>query len=397
MKLSKKLEDKLEKRNENQSLRTLRESQVLVDFSSNDYLGLSRSQTIFDATHNYLKQHNILENGATGSRLISGNHSLYKTTEDFLCKFHQSEAALIFNSGYDANVGFFSSVPQRGDVILYDEYVHASIRDGILLSNAKSYKFKHNNTEDLKEKIFRFTRNENSSHTEPVEVYIVTESVFSMDGDSPDLILISEICKKHNAFLIVDEAHAIGVFGENGCGKIQNFDVQKNVFARIITFGKALGSHGAAILGGSKLKEYLINFARSFIYTTGLPPHSLATTLSAYDFLAVSSSGAENILKLKENILFFNEELKRLELKKSFIQSHSAIHSCVIPGNEKVKTIAKQLQQKGFDVKPILSPTVPENQERIRFCLHSYNSFEEITQVLKALCILADVMSLRTK
>jgi 8-amino-7-oxononanoate synthase len=381
MKLPKKLEDKLEKRSLNQSLRKLGTQQSGVDFSSNDYLGLSQSQTVFKNTQNYLKEHAIFQNGATGSRLISGNHSLYQTTERFLCQFHESESALIFNSGYDANVGFFSSVPQRGDVILYDEYAHASIRDGIQMSNAKSYKFKHNDLSDLERQLER-------SREVFDEIYVVTESVFSMDGDTPDLQRMSSLVNSKNAYLIVDEAHAIGVFGENGSGEIQRLNLQQDVFARIITFGKALGCHGAAILGSSILKEYLVNFARSLIYTTGLSPHSLATILSAYNFLIASSKNEKSPQKqLAQNIIFFQQEIKRLELQNRFISSTSAIHSCVISGNESVKLIANQLQEKGFNVKPILSPTVPENQERIRFCLHSYNSPKEITNVLETLRI----------
>ncbi|PKH49617.1 8-amino-7-oxononanoate synthase [Tenacibaculum sp. Bg11-29] len=370
MQLSRKLKKKLQHRKENQSLRALGQKTALIDFSSNDYLGFAKSEIIFNRSHQYLTENNFKQNGATGSRLLSGNHNLYNNIEKELCQFHNSEAALIFNSGYDANIGFFSSVPQRGDVILYDEFIHASIRDGIQLSNAKSFKFQHNNTEDLENKILKQIKNSNS------DIYIVTESVFSMDGDSPDLIAISLIAKKHKAFLIVDEAHAIGVFNK---GLVQEFNLEKAVFAQIITFGKALGCHGATILGTDELKQYLINFSRSFIYTTGLSPHSLATIKFAY--LELSESKSEKLLK--KNISFFKQEINRLQL--NFIKSNSAIHCCVIPGNEKVKKIANQLKKKGFDVKPILSPTVRKEEERLRFCLHSYNSFKEITSVLENL------------
>ena len=166
--------------------------------------------------------------------------------------------------------------------------------------------------------------------------------------------------------------------------EIQKLNLQNDVFARIVTFGKALGCHGAAILGSYQLQQYLINFARSFIYTTGLSPHSLATIKCVYDEL-VSSSEVENSKQLQENIHHFTSETKRLEL--DFIESKSAIHCCVISGNKKVKSIAQKLQEKGFDVKPILSPTVSVNEERLRFCLHAYNSKEEITRVLESLSI----------
>jgi 8-amino-7-oxononanoate synthase len=163
---------------------------------------------------------------------------------------------------------------------------------------------------------------------------------------------------------------------------VQSLQLQDLVFARIITFGKGLGCHGAAILGNEDLKSYLVNFARSFIYTTGLSPHSVATILIAYQQL---EQATDNQHQLKRNITHFNQEKNRLSLKPLFVRSKSAIQSAIIPGNEKVKSIAGQLQEKGFDVKAILSPTVPEGQERLRFCLHSFNSKEEITEVLQLL------------
>ena len=151
------LSQKLQQREASNALRKLPVSKDLIDFASNDYLGFSQSEIIFNETHEYLLQNNIKVNGATGSRLISGNHNLYAITEEFIANFHQAPSALIFNSGYDANVGFFSSVPQRSDVILYDELCHASIRDGITMSNAKSYKFQHNNPDDLERIILQLT------------------------------------------------------------------------------------------------------------------------------------------------------------------------------------------------------------------------------------------------
>ena len=369
------LKSKLEYRKQSQSFRELPKNNSLVDFSSNDYLGFSKSELIFDETHQYLIDNNLKSNGATGSRLISGNHKLYETTENLIADFHQTETALIFNSGYDANVGFFGAVPQRNDIILYDELCHASIRDGILLSNAKSYKFNHNDFEDLEQLILKFASQNDT-------FYVATESVFSMDGDCPNLEQLTNLSEKHKAHLVVDEAHALGVFGEQGEGLIQSLGLQDRVFARIMTFGKGLGCHGAAILGSQILKDYLINFSRSFIYTTGLSPHSVATILQSYKNL---KEEIESIEKLKSNIVFFNQEKMRFGLKPLFVYSKSSIQCAIIPGNEKVKSIATLLQQKGFDVKPILSPTVSDGQERLRFCLHSYNSENEISDVLELL------------
>lgn len=371
MKIPKKLQEKLQNRIQNNALRTLSIEKKAIDFSSNDYLGFAKSASIFSKTHQFLIDRNLQQNGATGSRLLSGNHELYEEVEAQICTFHKSEAALIFNSGYDANIGFFSSVPQRGDVILYDEFIHASIRDGIGMSHAKAFKFKHNDLDDLAKKVAKIKSLTNIQQ----EIYIVTESVFSMDGDSPNLANLIQFSKDENIYLIVDEAHAIGVFGENGQGVLQELGLENEVFARIYTFGKALGCHGAVILGSEALRIYLINFARSFIYTTGLSPHAIATIKIAYGELFETTA----IQKLKENIAYFNQKAKKVP----FIKSESAIHCCIISGNTAVKKAAKQLQEKGFDVKPILSPTVPEGKERLRICLHAYNSQEEINEILK--------------
>lgn len=375
----KSLSDKLAQRDTANALRKLPIDSNRIDFSSNDYLGFSRSEVIFQDSHKYLANASVMNNGATGSRLISGNHNLYKITEDFISEFHKAESALIFNSGYDANVGLFSSVPQKGDVILYDEYIHASIRDGIRLSNAKAYKFEHNDIIDL-ERLLKKAYNEIGEN----EIYVVTESVFSMDGDSPDLEKLVHLVNEHEALLIIDEAHALGVAGEKGEGIVQSKNLEDKVFARIMTFGKGLGCHGAAVLGSPQLTAYLVNFARSFIYTTGLPPHSLATILTAYKYLDSHSSERK---ALNGIISFFTSEINRLGLTDFFIESLSAIHCAVIQGNEIVKNISSVLQQHNFDVKAILSPTVPEGQERLRFCLHAYNTQQQITAVLELLKI----------
>ncbi len=374
-KLPKKLLKKLENRKENNALRQLPISDNLVDFSSNDYLGFATNETIYSDTFKLILKKGASQNGATGSRLLSGNHPLYIELEKYLAEFYVSEGALVFNSGYDANLGFFSTVPQRGDVIFYDELIHASIRDGILLSNVKSYKFKHNDLEDLKSKC---------KTQAGEEIYIVTESIFSMDGDSPGLEALVKFSKKNSYNLVIDEAHAIGVFGANGEGLVHQKKLQKDVFARIITFGKAMGCHGAAILGSEKLKEYLVNFSRSFIYTTGLPPHSIATAISAFGY-SISKEGKESRSKLGDNIAFFNKKIQDLKMDKFFIPSESAIHCCLVSGNTKVKNVATKIQDKGFNVRPILSPTVAEGEERLRFCLHSYNSKEELGLVLQLL------------
>ena len=464
----KKLQEKLVRREAQNTLRHLPEGNDLVDFSSNDYLGLSRNREIFERTSQLLSEKDIVQNGATGSRLLSGNHPLYAELEKKIAEFHQTDSALVFNSGYDANIGFFGAVPLRGDIVFYDELIHASIRDGITMGNAKSYKFKHNDVQDLIKKCraalgqrpFAETAKVTSTdlptdeadgaeawpqslligksvETEvpapsaeempvpgtteilmpsAVEVYVVTESVFSMDGDSPDLEAFAGFCQENNYHLVVDEAHALGVFGKKGEGLIQELGLQDAIFARIVTFGKAMGCHGAAILGSILLKNYLVNFARSLIYTTGLPPHSVATILASYEYLLASDNednGTKRhglVADLTEKIELFNLVLEAPvlststalstgnvvglnpasladRLKTFFIPSNSAIHCCIISGNERVKKIAGKFKEKGFDVRPILSPTVPEGQERLRICLHTFNTKKEITEVLQLLAI----------
>ena len=200
-----------------------------------------------------------------------------------------------------------------------------------------------------------------------------------MDGDSPDLATMFQISKKYKANLIIDEAHALGVFG---FGLVQQLGLEKEVFARIMTFGKALGCHGAVVLGSKQLKDYLVNFSRPFIYTTAMPPHSLSLIKVAYRELGLVKENQE----LENTIQFFKSEINKLGINNYFINSNSAIQSCVISGNKEVKGISNLLSQNGFDVKPILSPTVPEGEERLRFCLHTYNSQKEITDVLELLC-----------
>jgi len=372
--LPKQLAAKLEERVAANALRQTGTIGSAIDFSTNDYLGFAQSEELFDAAHRYLVEAGIKINGSTGSRLITGSHGLYDVAEEMIAAFHQAESALIFNSGYDANVGFFSSVPQKGDVVLYDEYIHASIRDGIGLSNASAYKFPHNDTEALYKLVERH-------RSKGDELYIVTESVFSMDGDTPNLAAFADMAKRYKCRLVVDEAHALGIFGKNGEGLLQVHCNPDDVFARIVTFGKGLGCHGAAVLCSGALRTYLINFARSFIYTTALPPHTLAAIICAYRLM----KEREDIrTALHDIIMHFKWESERLNLT-GFILSFSAIHCIVVHGNEKVKRMALILQEAGFGVKPILSPTVPAGQERLRFCVHAYNTKEQVTKALELL------------
>jgi len=358
----------LQQRLDKENLRVLKSSQPKIDFSSNDYLGFSSQGLLFEE---FCHLNSTTKTGSTGSRLISGNSSLFQEIEENIAHHHQAPAALIFNSGYDANLGLLSSVPQKNDLILSDELIHASLIDGIRLSFASNYKFKHNDVSALTELI---NRHKNSFN----EIYIVVESVYSMDGDCAPLLELAALCQNPHIHLIVDEAHAIGVFEKNGLGLCQELNIQNSCFARIYTYGKAMGCHGAAVVGSEELKQYLINFARSFVYTTALPEHSLLTIKAAYQLLLKT-----NVMDaLHDNILYFNQ---RVEKNSAFIKSTSAIHCKLIKGNQQVQNVEQQLRSKDLFVKAIKSPTVKASQERLRICLHAFNSKQEIDLLLSDL------------
>lgn len=357
------LSRKLRQRRETFSLRELKVVDRLVDFCSNDYLGVVKNNLI-DVQANGLEKWS----GSTGSRLISGNSAQVEDLEKHLAIFHDTPSALLFNSGYDANLGVLGSIPQRNDTVLYDQLSHASIRDGIRLSHAFSFSFMHNDVEDLERRLQGATGN----------IFVVTESVFSMDGDIAPLKEIVDLCESYHAHLIVDEAHATGVVGNRGEGLVQLLGLQKKCFARIHTFGKALGCHGAVVVGSPVLKEYLVNFSRPFIYTTALPCSAIQSIEKAY---AVFPELNEERKKLQELVHAFHEQKGDLRMCLSV----TPIQGVIIPGNEQVKRAAQALQEKEIDVRAILYPSVPKGLERLRIVLHSYNSKQELYRLLDIL------------
>lgn len=342
--------------------RFLRTTGGMIDFCSNDYLGIAANQLLkgFENEKN--------STGSGGSRLLSGNYELIEKTEEKIASFHKAESGLIFNSGYDANLGLLSCIGQKGDLIIYDSLSHASIRDGIRLSFAESFAFRHNDVDDLERKLKAATG----------QVYVVTESLFSMDGDFAPLKEIVDLCNQYEAQLIVDEAHATGIVGACGEGLVQELELNEHCFARIHTFGKALGNHGAIVLGSCELRDYLINFSRAFIYTTALPPASVATIAAAYDLFP---GMMEERTKLQELVKTFRAAKLRFEK----LDSVTAIQGVIVPGNPEVRELASNIQQKGLDVRPILYPTVPKGKERLRIILHSFNTQEELEKLISCL------------
>jgi 8-amino-7-oxononanoate synthase len=371
--IEQKLEAKLRQRLSQDNLRKLTFACHKKDFCSNDYLGLATHA----ALHRQIQQAYLeladLQNGSTGSRLISGNSQYALELEEQLAGIFKAQKALIFNSGYNANTAILSSVPQKGDTIVYDEYIHASLKEGARLSFASRYSFRHNNMKDLERKLSKATG----------EKFIVAESVYSMDGDFAPLEELLDICQKYNAHLIWDEAHSTGIWGTHGSGIASEKGLQSQIFARVYTFGKAMGVHGACIAGSAVLIHYLINFARSFIYTTALPMHSLVSIQEAFGFIKTHTE-LKNVL-LNRIDFFTNQLVKYPLLKDHWIESRSAIQAINIGGNALTKNIASKLQEAGFDVRAILSPTVKEGEERLRICLHVYNTENDICALLQEL------------
>lgn len=361
------LSESIDKRKNKKTFRALINTDSLVDFCSNDYLGFGRSEELSqNASDEYIAYASI-SNGAGGSRLLSGNSAYAEALETSIALFHSSEAGLLYNSGYDANVGLFSAIAYKGHTVLYDELIHASIHDGMRLSKAACKSFKHNDIQDLEQQL---------QQVEGI-VYVAVESIYSMDGEGAFLAEIADLCEKYQANLIVDEAHATGITPNGGKGKVQELQLEGKVFARVHTFGKALGCHGAIVLGSSLLRSFLINHSRAFIYTTAMPIKSLMLINQAYKYLQTSG---DKITRLYELIDLFKSQLSE-EVKLISIENNSPIQSIIIRGSDAVKGVAKALQQQGFDVRPIVSPTVAIGSERLRVCIHAFNTKKEIEKL----------------
>lgn len=346
--LDKRLGEILSEREKKGTLRSLKSYDGKIDFFSNDYLGLSKVDT-YNTTRKF---------SGTGSRLIAGTSNRILDIEKYIAKHFKAEAALVFNSGYDANVGLLSSIPQRNDTILYDELIHASARDGIRLSLAKSFSFRHNDLNHLEDLLKKSQG----------QVFVVVESLYSMDGDFSPIEDLLNLTEKYGAHVILDEAHSGGILGNHGGGISEQLAIENRLFARIYTFGKGFGSHGACIVGSTTLIQYLVNFARSFIYTTALPPQAfdrIFSILSETNFTALQQ-------RLKTNIQFF---------LNSITQGSSPIQNIQFNSNEELKQKEELLLNEGFAVKGIYSPTVAKGEERIRICIHSFNTEDDILRL----------------
>lgn len=349
--------DSLKKIQDQNRFRTLAiGKEGMVDFTSNDYLGIRQNPKTLNPSSRI--------GGSGGSRLLGGNYAAHEALEAFAADWLKAESALLFNSGYDANIGLLSSLPGKDDYILYDERCHASLKDGIRLSLAR--KFPYRSLNDLANKLNRLSGN----------IYIVSEALFSMDGDWCPLAELVQLSRsRKNTWIVLDESHSTGIIGPSGSGLTNHLNQTDHILIRIHTFGKACGIAGAVVLAPLPIRDYLINFSRSFIYTTAMPPLWAETILS---HLESTRNAEKERLELSERISYWNQISGR--------NFSSPIIPWIISGNTACKKVANQLQGKGFEVRAILSPSVPVGKERIRIILHVFNTREEIQSLYENLC-----------
>jgi len=356
------LENKLIRRNKLGNLRELKTPSISVDFSSNDYLGLAQSSHLLTAVLRDVHTSSPCL-GSTGSRLLTGNSLYAQLLEEKIAHFHGYASGTLFGCGYLANLGLLSALSSPNHVIFFDTHVHASIHDGIRLSKVPAFPFKHNDINHLEYRL------KNRSSTK--NVLICLESVYSTDGSVAPLVTICQLAEKYGASVIVDEAHAVGVLGPEGRGLVAAHGLQECIFAQVVTFGKALGTYGAIVLGKKQLQQALINFAHAYIYTTALPFLVLKAITCSYEtFPKMETERAY----LQHLITLFRANYPHA--------SPTHIQAVKIPGNAAVKQAARYLEMQGFDIRPLLSPTVQKGHEILRISLHAFNTEKQILHML---------------
>lgn len=350
----------------------------MLNLASNDYLGFAGDERLKNAMVDAVRTYGA---GSTASRLIVGNHLLYKQTETELVNWKKAEAGLIINSGYTANLGIVSALVGRGDYVFSDKLNHASIIDGILLSRSKNQRYRHNDLEHL----------ESLLRQAPIEKrkLIVTDSLFSMDGDFANLSRLVELKEKYNAILMVDEAHSSGIYGENGEGYARQLNLDHRIDIQMGTFSKALGSFGAYVVGKKWLIDYLTNKMRSFIFTTALPPAILGSAKAAIKLVQVES---ERRVLLKEHASYVRNALG--DFGFNLCGSQSQIIPIMIGKNDKTMEFAAALQEEGIAAIPVRPPTVPENEARIRFTVTALHQKEDLDWALERIVVLGKRMGI---
>lgn len=334
----------------------------LLNLSSNNYLGLGDNKNITEEFLNFADGKYSF--GSASARLLTGNLPVYNELEETLSRLFNKDRALLFNSGYHANVGISSSIADKNDVIFSDKLNHASIIDGMRLSGGKFFRYLHNDTESLEKLLIRERKNFNNA-------IIITESVFSMDGDIADLKKIVELKEKYNCILIVDEAHAFGVFGEKGLGISETLGITDKIDLIVGTFGKSIGSMGAFVVGNKILIEYLTNKARSFIFSTALPP--IQTAFSKW----IIETKLPKTIEKRTNLLNLTRRLGH--------ESH--IIPVIIGSNAETEQVCKRLFDAGYFTLPIRPPTVPEGTSRLRLSLTTEIKEEDLEKLTKIIDI----------
>ncbi len=361
------LEEQLQRRRQWGNFRELFITKNLIDFASNDYLGLARSENLQISV---LKECENLPQklGSTGSRLLTGHSSYVQDLEEKLAFFHGYEGGLLFNCGYMANVGLISAVVRQDDTIFFDAQVHASTHDGMRLSRGRAVPFRHNDLVHLESRL--------KTMGGKGQRFICVESIYSIDGSIAPLKEINRLSESYGCHLLVDEAHAVGVWGPQGKGLVAENQLERKVFAQVTTFGKAVGICGAMVFGSRILMNILKNYARPFIYSTALPFHVLATINCSYQLFPWMDNERQQI---KQLIQCFR--------KTPLPSSETQIQYIKIKGNHNVKEMAKKLALEGLDVRPLLSPTVRQGNEILRICLHAFNTKEQLMKILNKLAL----------
>ena len=351
--------------------RTVLDGRPVILLCSNNYLGLANHPALAEAARSALERYGT---SASASRLVSGSLELHGQLEERVAEWMSTEAALVFNSGYQANVGLIPALAQEGDLIFSDELNHASLIDGCRLSRAETCIFRHTDPEHLESLL--------AGHAMPSrkgKKIIVTESVFSVDGDLAPLEEIASMARRFHALLIVDEAHGVGVFGPQGAGRVEELQRGGQVDIRMGTFSKALGSFGAFVAGRRELMEYLINRARSFIYSTALPPATLAASLAA---IQVIRKEPERRKTLWENVRFLREGLKAQGW--ILLSEASQIIPVLIGDARETMEVTDELLACGVFAQGLREPTVPPGTARLRLTPTATHTRQDLTQALAA-------------
>jgi 8-amino-7-oxononanoate synthase len=344
------------------------EGQELINFASNDYLGLASDSRLINAAQKATAKYGT---GSTGSRLLSGHRPLHQELEQAIASFKQTEASLVFSSGYLANLGTISALVGKKDLILADEYNHSSLKNGAKLSQANLVEYKHNDCLDLSQKLELY-------RSQSRHCLIITDSVFSMDGDLSPLPKLVNLSQKFDAWLLIDEAHATGVMGKTGAGCLEHFALKNDNIIQIGTLSKAVGALGGYVAGSQTLIDFLRNRCPTWIYTTALSP---ADTASALMGIQIIQTERERRQKLWNNINYLKTELTNLNL--NLIPSESAIICLKVHSAKKALNLANQCKQQGIFAPAIRPPTVPTS--RLRFSLMATHQTDEINKLVQLL------------